>query len=597
MATKAFLEKAYLAYFGRPVDPTGLTDYAASTETQVADAFAASAESKALYGTTFNYAQINAIYLALFNREAEKEGLEYWYAKVADKTYTAAGAAIAILNNAQNADKTVIENKLAASAAFSAALDTNSEMIGYSGDAAAASARAFLSTVTTTAATAAAVDAAVVSAVAAKTAVAGQTFTLTSSVDTKVLAAGNDTFDATEAASLDDGDYLNGWTGVDRVNARYTETGTHAPDMMSVEELYVRFDASTTADLTFDLDNSEGVTLAVADRIKAGATGVLTFDNMDLSTVAGVYKGDGISNVTFTYDSTTGTADSAELSLMDANVGAVTISNVETLTINGTVGSSVVDSLAASSVDALNINASEDVTITASDLYEDAVVTITGAGNVTLGLDDAKTVAASGAAGDITVTGVDETEVYSIVTGSGDDTVESFAALAATDIITLGEGVDRLRINYNITDGILDGVTGVEEIEYEMQGAATAGQDLSIDMDAFNGQAVSLILSQASATGGFDDITVTNYVTGTSLTINAQVVAATAVLTITADTDADATAELRLVATSGSGVDLATTTNDFNEIGILNVVSSLATVYLCRQLQKVPFMLVPDRMI
>ena len=120
MATKAFLEKAYLAYFGRPVDPTGLTDFAASTEAQVADAFAASAESKALYGSTFNYAQINAIYLALFNREAEKAGLEYWYAKVADKTYTAAGAAIAILNGAQNADKTAIENKLAASAAFSA---------------------------------------------------------------------------------------------------------------------------------------------------------------------------------------------------------------------------------------------------------------------------------------------------------------------------------------------------------------------------------------------------------------------------------------------------------------------------------------------
>ena len=60
MATKAFLEKAYLAYFGRPVDSTGLTDYASSTDAQVADAFAASAESKALYGATFNYAQINA---------------------------------------------------------------------------------------------------------------------------------------------------------------------------------------------------------------------------------------------------------------------------------------------------------------------------------------------------------------------------------------------------------------------------------------------------------------------------------------------------------------------------------------------------------
>ncbi|MEY3922858.1 MAG: hypothetical protein RI915_505, partial [Pseudomonadota bacterium] len=220
MATKAFLEKAYLAYFGRPVDPTGLTDYAASTDKEVADAFAASAESKALYGTTFNYAQINAIYLALFNREAEKAGLEYWYAKVADKTYTAAGAAIAILNGAQNADLTAIENKLAASAAFSAALDTSSEMIGYSGDAAAASARAFLSTVTTTAATAAAVDAAVASAVAARTAVAGQTFTLTTGVDSFTGSAGNDTFtaDNTGTDTTSTADVLNGGAGTDTIN-------------------------------------------------------------------------------------------------------------------------------------------------------------------------------------------------------------------------------------------------------------------------------------------------------------------------------------------------------------------------------------------
>jgi len=216
MATKAFLEKAYLAYFGRPVDPTGLTDYAASTDTQVADAFAASAESKALYGSSFNYAQINAIYLALFNREAEKAGLEYWYAKVADKTFTPAGAAMAILNGALNADKTAVENKLVASAAFTAALDTSSEMIGYSGDAASASARSFLSSVTATAATAAAVDAAVVAMVAAKTAVRDQTFTLTTGIDTFPGTTGNDMFIGDMASStLNAGDQIAGGTGTD----------------------------------------------------------------------------------------------------------------------------------------------------------------------------------------------------------------------------------------------------------------------------------------------------------------------------------------------------------------------------------------------
>jgi len=241
LATKAFLEKAYLAYFGRPVDPTGLTDYQNSTETQVADAFAASAESKALYGTTFNYAQINAIYLALFNRAAEKAGLEYWYAKVADKTYTPAGAALAILNGALNADKIAVENKLVASAAFSAALDTSAEMIGYSGAGAAASARSFLSTITATAATAAAVDAAVAAAVTATTSVSGQTFTLTTGVDTFTGSGNNDLFIAdntgTDVSSA--ADTLSGGTGNDTLNVYSDGAAGALPALTSVETLNV----------------------------------------------------------------------------------------------------------------------------------------------------------------------------------------------------------------------------------------------------------------------------------------------------------------------------------------------------------------------
>jgi len=449
-------------------------------------------------------------------------------------------------------------------------------MIGYSGDAAAASARAFLSTVTTTAATAAAVDAAVASAVAAKTAVAGQTFTLTTSVDTKTGTAGADVFDAGLANSASDGDNLSGGTGVDRLNARYAADGNHAPDMDSVEEIYVRFDASTTADVTFDLNNAGAVTLAVADRINAGATGGLTFDNMSLTTAAGIYKGNGSGPVTFTYLAVSGTADASTLALMDADVGTVTISSVETLSITGTVGSSVVDSLAASSARTISINASEAVTITAMDNYEDASITITGSGNVTVGLDDAKTVAAASATGNITLTGIDETESYNIVTGSGNDIFSSFGtALAAADIITANGGTDRLIVNYDITDGIIDGVTGIEEFEYQMQGAATAGQDSNLDMDAFNGQSVSLIYNQASATGGFDDISVTNFVSGTTITINAEIVAATGVLTLTADTDADASAILVLKAADADGVDIAETNNDFNEIASLTVNSIL----------------------
>jgi len=167
MAGKAFLEKAYLAYFGRPVDANGATAFAGASEPEVEAAFFASPESKALYGETFGPAQINQIYLTLFGRPAEEAGLAYWTHQIELGLLTPAGAAIGIQAGARNSDVTALENKLIASAAFTASLDTPSEAQGYNGDASAASARDFLKTVTLTPATQEQIDLAVQHSVAA----------------------------------------------------------------------------------------------------------------------------------------------------------------------------------------------------------------------------------------------------------------------------------------------------------------------------------------------------------------------------------------------------------------------------------------------
>ena len=93
-------------------------------------------------------AQINAIYQNLFNRDAEPAGLTYWSQEVQAGRISAAGAALAIFQGAQGADRTAAANKIQIATAFVGQLDTNAEIIGYSGTAAAASARAFLRTVT-----------------------------------------------------------------------------------------------------------------------------------------------------------------------------------------------------------------------------------------------------------------------------------------------------------------------------------------------------------------------------------------------------------------------------------------------------------------
>jgi len=386
MATKAFLEKAYLAYFGRPVDPTGLTDFANSTESQVAEAFAASAESKALYGSTFNFAQINAIYFALFGREAEKAGLEYWYGKVvSEKAYTPAGAAIAILNGALNDDKKIIENKLAASAAFSAALDTSAEMIGYSGDAAAASARAFLSSVLLTAATQAAVDAAVVSAVASKTALAGQTFTLTTSTsDTLSSGAGAENFAGVFSATASKNTYDSG----DSIS----DTSTADND---------------TFTLTTDNDNAAGAILRNVEII-----------NLNLDTV--------------TTAAATGTV---------FDFAATNISNAKTYNVNVTSAISAVSGLTMTGITgSVTVNASDDfkaIDLTASagkNLVIDAKAVGTTGTPVT--------VTTSTGSGSVTVTAAGNVSVAPTSTGLVKVTAEkavTFTAAAATSTVLIGE--------------------------------------------------------------------------------------------------------------------------------------------------------------
>ena len=124
MATSAYLNQAYLAYFGRPVDVNGATAFASATNEQVQAAFYASAESQALYGTTVDANFINNVYLNVLGRAAEPAGITYWLSQISKGLVTPAGAAIAILNGAQGSDVTTVNNKLTAAAAFTTGLDT-----------------------------------------------------------------------------------------------------------------------------------------------------------------------------------------------------------------------------------------------------------------------------------------------------------------------------------------------------------------------------------------------------------------------------------------------------------------------------------------
>jgi len=147
------LQQVYVAYFGRPADPSGLQYYAercanANAPTRlndfigaygqnptvkaVIDAFGNSKESKDLYGDDIDLF-VDSVYRNIFNREAEPAGKRYWVDMIAKGAVTRAGAALAIMGGAQSSDLQRVRSKIAAATAFSQSLQDDAQKKVYDG--------------------------------------------------------------------------------------------------------------------------------------------------------------------------------------------------------------------------------------------------------------------------------------------------------------------------------------------------------------------------------------------------------------------------------------------------------------------------------
>jgi hypothetical protein len=237
MATTELLNKAYLAYFGRPVDFDGALAWgpaSGATNAQVEAGFFAASESKSIYGDKgVNLAYINAVYQNLFNHDADVEGAAHWLNMISTGRISAAGAALEILAGAVGADKTISDNKLAATAAFSVDMfDSTAQSIGYANG--LATARAFIKSINGVAATPDAIAAAVIASTSGGT--PGSTFTLTTGIDSGTAFTGtanSDIFNAPDGSVIAGGntgvaltltalDSLDGGAGNDTLNVTNT---------------------------------------------------------------------------------------------------------------------------------------------------------------------------------------------------------------------------------------------------------------------------------------------------------------------------------------------------------------------------------------
>ncbi|MES3009366.1 MAG: VCBS domain-containing protein, partial [Pseudomonadota bacterium] len=165
------LQKFYLAYFGRPADPEGLSSAGealnasgAPTSTQallnaydsnatvkaLIDGFGNSAESQALYGGATTAARVTAIYNNVLNRGPDAGGLAYWTGEIDSGRLSLAKVSLAIFAAAENdigGDALTVANRVTVANYFTTALDQPIELNAYTGDAAAAFVRNALATV------------------------------------------------------------------------------------------------------------------------------------------------------------------------------------------------------------------------------------------------------------------------------------------------------------------------------------------------------------------------------------------------------------------------------------------------------------------
>lgn len=462
------VQKAYIAYYGRPADTTGL-DYwtnqlstVGGQWTSLINAFGNSTEATTLMAGLTTEQKVNKLYQQMFGRDADASGLTYYSVGIANGTFTLASVAINVLNGASGSDVTTVTNKLTSAKLFTNDLTTAAAITNYN-TTTVADVRTWLATVTTTAATQASADAAV-SAVVNNGSINGTTYTLTTGVDTIVGTANNDlivgTYDNTGGAitgSLNVADSIDGAGGTDILKVTFTgNTNSTIPaaTYKNVEVINAKL-AGSTAGKTFTISaaNFPGATNINSDQ----STSTLIVTNLGTGAAIGMIGNATVANgdVNFAY----ATATNAATINISNGTTAGTLNNTgaspTTVVVNSTGAANTVTEIdcgTGTNVTSLTINATTNLTASLDNDYAaTSVLTVSGAATaVTLTGGAAATFKTINAAG-LTAGGVSvalSTTATGFTGGAGNDTVTT-AAITGTagGINAAGGTADVLVVN------------------------------------------------------------------------------------------------------------------------------------------------------
>ena len=462
MATTAFqIQQLYIAYFGRPADPAGL-DYWVSTGISTKDfaaAMYAQPEFQQVNAGLSVSQQVNALYVNLFGRDADVDGLTYWTQQINTGKLSLASIAndlIFAANNNQSAqsqiDKAALNSKTATALAYTSDVrETSASFLAYNPTSTNpwvtgpqfASANAFLDTAT---ATNTPTVAAIQASVNEMTAITppGTTFTLTTGVDRFTGGNSNDLFDgsltASGAQTLNAGDVLNGGGGLNTLDAVLIASVTPT----SMANIQVFDITAQSGAVVLGMINAGQATTLIND----GSTQNLTFSNVASSATDITVQNTGAVNTTIAYASPA-SVTAVNLTLSNVTAGTTSLAGVETLNVVSS-GAANTQALAAAAATVINLSGSvaQTITLDAATVNVSSFNASAATANVNLTLINQTGVLASsavsvqgGSGNDTLDVTLQTTSSISVTGGAGNDTFVFGANLATTDTVAGGDGI------------------------------------------------------------------------------------------------------------------------------------------------------------
>ena len=558
------VQKAYIAFYGRPADTNGLTywstriDAAGGNISSIIQAFGTSAEATSLYGSLSNAAAVNTLYKQIFGRDADITGLNFYVGKLLDGSYTLVNIAQRIIDGATTGtDKDIVTNKLSAAQSFTDSINTADEVIGYSGDAAAQSARDWLANVTSTSAsvtTAVGNIDSTLSTIASTGGQSGTSYSFTTAADILSGGVNNDTFTGA-VGTLATGDTIDGNAGTDTVVGRLNASGTVAPTITDVEIIELDFRASG---INFDLsdvgafnkvtiDGTSTLSGATVTNLKDGETVVLTGD------VQFTALNLGSDNDTASAALTIGLASTKSASIV-LNAGGATATDFHTVTLNVTGATAHV---LGSATDFRNVN-KVIVTGSAALTFPKSALSSTGTAFAQMSALDASGKTQGG------VTWKQDTAQATDLTlnfkgGAGNDSFNFVTAFNNLDVLDGGAGTDTVNLTLDGSENKSLSFSNIEKLVVNDSG------DNTLNLASAGG--ASAIDIQFTAAGS---LTLKGVKSALSVVnLNSAAAAGTATLDYTASTDV--TVNLGYVNASASG--LGVTYGNFGVSGSLGTVT------------------------